>query len=104
MFELLQICARYGLLALALIDSMLVFITAKRGIKNEITIFTGFLEFHHKYGLWKTTCAKSIVSLLVGYPTVVFGRAALFLLYCIHVIVFAYRLFFKSNGGHTGRC
>ena len=97
LFELLQICARYGLLALALIDSMLVAIAAKKGIKQEIAIFRGFLEFHYKYGLWKTTCAKIIVSLLAGYPIVVFGRPALFLFYSIHVIIFAYRLFFKTR-------
>ena len=96
LFELLQIYSRYGLLVLVLIDSMLVVITAKKGINQEITIFRGFLEFHHKYGLWKITCAKIIVSLLAGYPIVVFGRPALFLLYSIHVIIFAYRLVFKT--------
>ena len=100
LFELLQIYSRYGLFVLALIDSMLVFIAAKKGIKQEITIFRGFLEFHHKYGLWKTTCTKIIVSLLLGYPIVLFARPALFLLYSIHVIIFEYRLFFKTyNSG-----
>ena len=97
LFELLQICARYGLLVLALIDSILIAIAAKKEVRHEITIFRGFIEFHHKHGLWKTAGAKIILSLIVGYPSVVFGRLALFLFYLIHVTIFFYRLFAKTQ-------
>lgn len=92
LFELLQISARYGLVGLVLIDSVLIVVAEKRAIRYNITIFRGFLEFHCRYGFWKITCTKVIVSVLVGYPAVVFGRPALFLFYSIHVVVFCYRL------------
>ena len=97
LFELLEICARYGLAGLVLIDSILIVVAEKRAIRHNITIFRGFLEFHRRFGFWKITCAKVLVSVLAGYPTVVFGRPALFMFYFIHVIVFGYRLFCKGD-------
>ena len=91
-----EISARYGLFVLVLIDSIFVMVATRRGIEQEITIFGGFLGFHRRNGFWKTTCAKVVVSILAGYPTVVFGRPALFLIYSVHVVVFAYKLFFKK--------
>ena len=98
-FELMEMIARYGLLPLVLIESMLIAIVVKKGYDHEIAIISGLIPFHVKHGLLKTTCIKALVAVLISYPVVIFSRLALFLIYSVHVIVFAYRLL-SNNPNH----
>lgn len=95
--DLRRACVIYGFPILSLIDSALIAMATKKGMKGE-PVFRGWLELHRKYGIWEVSLAKIVVSLILPWPELTpEPRVWLLVLYFMHVGVLFCRLLLKSR-------
>ena len=101
--DIIRLVIVYGFLILSIIDSILILIASKRGIKKNIAGFPNWLGLHYKYGIWKVNFIKIVLSIIFPYPEISLNpRLGILFLYLIHEIVFSYRLIFRRYGIKDG--
>lgn len=95
--DIIRLVIVYGFLLLSIVDSILILIASRRGIKENIAGFPNWIGIHHKYGIWKVNFIKIVLSIIFPYPEISLNpRLGILFLYLFHVIIFSYRLFFRK--------
>ena len=103
-YKILKILVSYGFFVLSVVDSALIVIASKKGIKENIALFPGWINFHYKYGIWKINVIKILLSVIFPYPELALSpRIGILFFYLCHVIVFSVKLFLRAHPEHRNQ-
>jgi len=98
-FEYLKFFMIYGIVVMGIIDTALIYIGSKKKVESNVCEIKGYLELHQKYGIWKISSIRIVLLVSISYIIYMSLNPLINIqgLYLIHIVIFAYRLFFKNR-------